>query len=113
MYFGQTAAAPVPAPASKLPFDLGAAMSPVWAGLIMGITGYTIAKAMDIPSNKAAGLGLALGATLAIGEIGSSWLKGHLAKAQQQAAAAAPTVTAPVPVTPAASPIQVTPVGRW
>jgi len=107
MRFGADAAATSSGTSpSALPFDLNAALSPLWAGFIMGLTGYTLARAMDIPANKAAGLGVALGATLAVGEIGSSWLKGYLAKATAPAPASTTPVT--LPVTPAAAP-----VGRW
>ena len=87
------------------PLDTGSVMAPVWAGLIMGLASYSLAGAMGIDKGKAAGLGLALGATIAIGQIGSAWLQGYLAKAQ--AVATAPVVPAltPAPVTaPAVAP---------
>ena len=83
--------------------DMKSALAPVWAGLIMGLASYSLASAMGIESHKARGLGLALGATIAIGQIGSAWLQGYLDKAKVPAPAPAPASAAPATVVPPTS----------
>jgi hypothetical protein len=79
--------------------DWKAAVQPIIGGAIMGLVAYSIAKKVGVNDSGAKGVGLALGAVTAIGQLASSWLKGWTDKAIA-AAGLAPEAPLPVTVTP-------------
>lgn len=80
------------APASGL--DWKAALQPIIGGAIMGLVCYSIARKVGIDEKGSKGVALALGATTAIGQLASSWLKGWTDKALAAANLAPETPTA-------------------
>jgi len=96
------------APSSGI--DWQSAMAPIISGAIMGLVGYNMAAAMGVENNKSKGLGLALGAVTAIGQIASSWLRGWTDKALATTGTTTPTTTPTVvAATPSVTPGVATP----
>lgn len=86
--------------------DWKAAVRPIVGGAIIGLVAYSLAKKIGVSDSESKGVGLALGAVTAIGQLASSWLKGWTDKAIAAAGLTDETKASgstPVTVTPTTS----------
>lgn len=101
VYYRVAQALSADAPSSGLSSaDWKAALQPIIGGAIMGLVCYSIARKVGVDEKGAKGVALALGATTAIGQLASSWLKGWTDKALAAANLAPPETPTAVTVAP-------------